>query len=117
VNLGGYAYLSLVGTALAYALWFRGLDRLPASSVSLLGQLSPVTATAVGWVALSQRLTGTQLLGAALAVTGVAAGQRAGRRSPVAAVPAPGAESARRLRGCSVACPPWTCSCAAGAPW
>lgn len=79
--VGGYAYLSLVGSALAYTLWFRGLDRLPAASVSLLGQLSPVVAAALGWAVLQERLTSVQLLGMALAVGGVVAGQP--RRSSV----------------------------------
>ena len=78
-NLAGYAYLSVVGSALAYALWFRGIDRLPAFSVSLLGPLSPLVATLLGWVVLDQRMTGLQLLGAAVALGGVVAGQNLGR--------------------------------------
>ena len=39
--VGGYACLSLVGSALPCTVWFRGLERLPAASVSLLGLLSP----------------------------------------------------------------------------
>jgi probable blue pigment (indigoidine) exporter len=73
--LGGFAYLSLVGSALAYTLWFRGLERLPAASVSLLGQLSPVVAAALGWAVLRQALTPVQLVGMAIAVAGVVAGQ------------------------------------------
>ena len=79
--LAGYAYLALVGTALAYTLWFRGLERLPAASVSLLGQLSPVVAAALGWSVLHQSLTPVQLLGMAVAVGGVVAGQRSGGAS------------------------------------
>lgn len=82
-NIGGYAYLSLVGTAVAYTVWFRGLDRLPAASVSLLGLLSPVVAAALGWAALGQHLTPVQLVGMTLALGGVICGQAA--RSPVAA--------------------------------
>lgn len=44
-NLAGYAYLSLVGTAAAYMIWFWGLERLPAARISLLGLLSPLVAT------------------------------------------------------------------------
>lgn len=62
-NVAGYAYLALVGTALAYTIWFWGLQRLPAAQVSLLGLLSPVVATVVGWAALGQGLTPVQLLG------------------------------------------------------
>ena len=96
-NLGGYAYLALVGTAGAYTLWFRGLERLPAASVSLLGQLSPVVAAGLGWLVLGQVLTGWQLVGAAVAVGGVVAGQvaPAAPRPPVPAQRAPLAAPAR----------------------
>jgi probable blue pigment (indigoidine) exporter len=80
VHLTGYAYLSLVGSAAAYTLWFRGLERLPAASVSLLGQLSPVVAAGLGWIALGQRLTVVQVLGMVVALGGVALGQDPGRR-------------------------------------
>jgi probable blue pigment (indigoidine) exporter len=66
LNLAGYAYLSLVGTALAYVLWFRGLQLLPAFSASLLGLLSPVVATSAGWLVLHQRLSPGQTAGALL---------------------------------------------------
>jgi probable blue pigment (indigoidine) exporter len=109
-HVGGYAYLSLVGTAVAYSLWFRGLERLPASSVSLLGQLSPVVAAALGWLVLGQALAPLQVLGAAVAVGGVLAGQaRAAQGGPPVAggralhcdevggalTPCPGARPAR----------------------
>jgi uncharacterized membrane protein len=76
-NVAGYAYLSLVGGALAYWLWFRGVERLPAASVSLLGLLSPLVAAVVGWAVLGQRLSPLQLVGMAVALGGVAAGQTA----------------------------------------
>ncbi|GGM97686.1 putative blue pigment (indigoidine) exporter [Actinoplanes campanulatus] len=82
-NLLGYAYLSLVGTALAYTIWFAGVERLPAAQVSLLSLLSPVMATAVGWAALGQTLTPVQLTGMTLAFGAVVWGQSAhpvGRR-------------------------------------
>jgi probable blue pigment (indigoidine) exporter len=62
-NLAGYAYLTTVGTGLAYALWFRGIRALSPSSVTFLALLSPVVATALGWIALGQRLTTLQALG------------------------------------------------------
>ncbi|GAA0814103.1 EamA family transporter [Spirilliplanes yamanashiensis] len=74
-NLTGYAYLSLVGTALAYTLWFRGLERLPAASVSLLGLLSPLVATVIGWVVLGQSLTVVQVVGMVVALGGLILGQ------------------------------------------
>lgn len=62
----GYAYLALAGGGLAYAAWFRGIGRLPAAVVSLLGLLSPVVALLVGWAVLGETLTPAQLFGVAL---------------------------------------------------
>jgi probable blue pigment (indigoidine) exporter len=62
-NLLGYGYLTLVGAALAYVLWFRGLSRLMPTQVSFLGLLSPLVATVVGWLVLGQELTPAQLAG------------------------------------------------------
>lgn len=78
-GLAGYAWLTLVGTALAYALWFRGAARLPVTQVSLLGALSPLTAAVLGWVVLGQAMTGWQLSGFAVAVGATVVGQLPGR--------------------------------------
>jgi probable blue pigment (indigoidine) exporter len=75
-NVGGYAYLSLIGTLLAYTNWFRGLERLPAAQASLLGLLSPLVATVLGWAVLDQRLTPVQVGGMLLAFGAVVWGQR-----------------------------------------
>lgn len=75
-NALGYLWLATGGTAVAYALWFRGVERLPVARVSLLGLLSPVVATAAGWLVLDQTLTGSQLAGAALVLTALWIGQR-----------------------------------------
>ncbi|KQM16192.1 ABC transporter permease [Plantibacter sp. Leaf171] len=61
--VGGYAYLAVVGTALAYALWFRGIGVLPVGSVSFLGLLSPVVAVLLGVAVLGEGLSLGQLLG------------------------------------------------------
>ncbi len=45
-SLAGLAWIGLVGAAVAYWLWFRGLARLDPNSVSMLGMMSPVTAVA-----------------------------------------------------------------------
>ncbi|MGK5557041.1 EamA family transporter [Actinomadura kijaniata] len=73
--VGGYLYLGAIGTAAAYWLWFRGISRLPATSVSFLLLLSPLSAAVIGWAALGQALTPLQLLGMALALGGTLAGQ------------------------------------------
>ncbi|SCE98293.1 probable blue pigment (indigoidine) exporter [Micromonospora chaiyaphumensis] len=78
----GYAWLGLAGTALAYALWFRGAARLPVTRVSVLGALSPLTAATLGWLVLGQALSPTQLAGFAVAVGAMVLGQLPARTAP-----------------------------------
>lgn len=70
-NIAGYSYLSLVGAALGYALWFRGINALPAGSVSFLSLLSPVVAVTAGWLVLDQALSTGQLVGVAIILAAV----------------------------------------------
>ena len=78
-NLVGYLWLGSVGTALAYSLWFRGIERLPVARVSLLGLLSPIVATTAGWLVLGQTLTPVQGAGAVLVLGALWLGQRPDR--------------------------------------
>jgi len=78
-NLGGYAYLSLIGAALTYPLWFRGITQLGAPVVSFLVLLSPVVAALLGAVALGQTFTTWQSLGFVIVLASVFAGQLPGR--------------------------------------
>lgn len=74
-NLGGFAYLGIVGALVAYAVWFRGVERLSALAVSFLSFASPVTATLLGWFVLDQRLSALQLLGALVVIGAVVLAQ------------------------------------------
>jgi probable blue pigment (indigoidine) exporter len=85
--VGGYLYLGVVGTATAYWLWFRGISRLPATSVSFLALLSPLSAAVIGWAALGQALAPLQVVGMALALGGTLAGQTPARRRPEVVTP------------------------------
>jgi len=80
-NLVGYGYLTIIGSALAYALWFRGIRALSATGVTFLGLLSPVVATMLDWLVLDQVLTVTQALGAIVVLAALVAGQLPNRRS------------------------------------
>ncbi|MGW2423916.1 EamA family transporter [Streptomyces sp. NPDC001709] len=81
--VGGYLYLALANTAVAYWLWFRGIGRLTAGQVAFLGPLSPLTAAVVGWAALGQALTPVQVAGMVLAFGATLAGQLgSGNRQP-----------------------------------
>lgn len=81
-NLLGFAYLGLIGAALTYILWFRGIARLEPSVVAPLGLLSPVTAVILGWGVLDQSLSPAQAVGMVVVLGSVWLGQRIQRRSP-----------------------------------
>ncbi|WP_224552607.1 EamA family transporter [Pectobacterium versatile] len=70
-----YIYLCLAGAVISYGLWFRGITRLPTIAVASLGLLSPLTAVVLGWVLLSQSMTGTAFLGLATVLASVFAVQ------------------------------------------
>jgi probable blue pigment (indigoidine) exporter len=76
-NLAGFGYLSIVGTALAYFLWFRGVTALAPTRVTLLGLLSPTVAAVLGWAVLGQALSPGQLVGAASVLGAVLLGASA----------------------------------------
>ncbi|WP_063039872.1 EamA family transporter [Nocardia pseudovaccinii] len=77
--VGGYLYLGVIGTALAYFLWFRGIAKAPATSVAFLGLLSPVSAAVIGWIALGQALSPLQVVGLGIALGGTLLGQVAAK--------------------------------------
>lgn len=73
-NLGGFAYLSLVATGLAFVVWFNGIRRLPVAAPPLLGLAAPVTGAVMGWLVLQQSLSLVQLIGFAVAIAAIAYG-------------------------------------------
>lgn len=74
-NVAGLIYLVLISGILAYGLWFWGLHRLPASSITFLSLINPVVAAVLGWWVLDQRLNGWQVLGAVIVLVSVVLGQ------------------------------------------
>lgn len=72
----GIGWLGLVGAALTYPLWFRGIATLGPNTVAPLGFLSPITAMIAGWLILGQTLSAIQLAGAGLALASIAIAQR-----------------------------------------
>ncbi|MCU1380894.1 MAG: EamA family transporter [Acidimicrobiales bacterium] len=73
-NVAGFGYLSLVGTALAFVLWFNGIRRLPSAAPPLLGLAAPVTGAVLGWVVLDQSLSPLQLTGFVVTLGAIAYG-------------------------------------------
>ena len=75
-NLWGFIYLGLIGTALAYALWFRGINKLSPTAASYLGLLSPVVATLIGYMFLQETFSSVQMAGVAIVLVSVVIGQQ-----------------------------------------
>ena len=65
-----------MGTAVAYYCWFRGLIRMPAGAVSLVGLVNPVVGTVLGVLFAGELFGWAQALGMVLVLGGVVAGQR-----------------------------------------
>jgi probable blue pigment (indigoidine) exporter len=65
--LAALLYLGLVGSALGYVLWFRGLTRMDAGAVAVVGLVNPVVGTALGVLLLAEPFGPVHL--AAVAVT------------------------------------------------
>jgi probable blue pigment (indigoidine) exporter len=86
----GFAYLVLIGTALTYWLWIRGITTLGAG-VAFLGLLSPTMATILGALLLGEWLSPLQFLGIAIVLGSTIVGMILSRRraSTVAATPQP----------------------------
>ncbi|WDQ99853.1 EamA family transporter [Devosia sp. J2-20] len=80
-NLMGLAYLGLIGAALTYLIWIRGIARLHPSAVSLLGFLSPFSATVLGWWILNEMLSLPQALGMIIVLASILLGQYALRKA------------------------------------
>ena len=102
-TVAGYAFTSVVATALAFVCWFAGLQRIRAGAVGVIGLLNPVAGVALGSLVAHERLAPAQLAGIALTLAGIVvatrpqvrpSGTRAGltRTTPAA----PSAPSARR---------------------
>ena len=71
----GFAYVTVVATALAFVAWFTGLRHLPAGSVGLVGLLNPVTGVLLGTLVAGEAFGPAQAAGTALVLGGVVLGQ------------------------------------------
>ncbi|MBS6255576.1 DMT family transporter [Megasphaera massiliensis] len=71
-DLSYMAILGIINTGLGYALYFTGVQRLSAQSVSICGYFEPFTALLLSALILGEILTPMQWLGAVLILGGVA---------------------------------------------
>ncbi|HEX4471780.1 MAG TPA: EamA family transporter [Nocardioides sp.] len=73
--VGGYLWLMIASTGLAYWCWFTGLRAMPAGAASLIGLVNPVVGTTLGVVVAGEAFGWTQAAGMVLVLGGVVAGQ------------------------------------------
>jgi probable blue pigment (indigoidine) exporter len=83
----GFAYVSLVATALANVAWFASLRRLGPATVGLVGLLNPVTGVLLGTVLAAETLSGRQVVGVAVVLGAMVLGATASTRRPPAGAP------------------------------
>ena len=76
----GFAYLTFIATAVAYAAWFTGLRYLSAGTVGLIGLLNPVTGVLLGTALGGETFGPPQLLGTILVLSGILLGQPSAAR-------------------------------------
>lgn len=92
---GGFLWIGLFGTVIAYTCWFHGLSRMPAGAVALVGLLNPVTGTVLGVAFAAEAFGPVQALGMAIVLGSVLAGQYRRRPRPSAPAPTTAPEPAR----------------------
>jgi drug/metabolite transporter (DMT)-like permease len=71
-SIGGLAYLIFVGSIPAYFAYIWVLGHAPVSKVATYAYVNPVIAVFLGWAVLSEDVTVTVLVGAAIIVASVA---------------------------------------------
>ncbi|GAA4223858.1 putative blue pigment (indigoidine) exporter [Sagittula marina] len=81
----GVLYLSLIGGAVTYFFWFRGIARLGPAALAPLGFLSPIAATLLGLILLGETLSFLQGSGMVLVLASVWLGQHALRNGALVA--------------------------------
>ncbi|HSP15972.1 MAG TPA: EamA family transporter [Thermoanaerobaculia bacterium] len=83
------AYLTILGSIIAYSAYVYALAHMPTSQSSLYAYVNPVIAVIVGWLILNERLTWVSIAAMVVILAGVALVQTAGmRQRNLAVVPA-----------------------------
>ena len=71
-SMGALFYLSMVGTVLAFVIYYWLMKRIPVTRISLIVLITPVVAVLLGWLFLGEALNFKMVLGSALVLGGVA---------------------------------------------
>ena len=77
--LAAMAYIILLGTALAFALWMFIIERLTATTAGISSLLAPVVSVLFAWIQLHEQPGGPELIGMALIVLALVINSLPGR--------------------------------------
>jgi len=80
-TIGALIYLTLLGSALAFSIHFWMLQHVEATTISFVTIVSPVVALFLGYIILSENLSGLQFAGSALVISGVLISEVLGAKS------------------------------------
>ncbi len=71
VTVGAVVYLALLGTVFTFVTYFYLLRTMAASKLALIAFATPITAAAIGWIALGEVLQPSTIFGALLVLVGI----------------------------------------------
>jgi len=80
-SIGALVYLTLLGSALAFSIFFWMLLHVEATTLSFVTIVSPVVALFLGYIILSENFSGLQLIGSVIVISGVLLSEVVGVRS------------------------------------
>lgn len=75
-SVGALLYLALIGSCVAFVLYFWLLRHLSTTTVSLIALITPLTAMGLGWIVLREGVTRGMLAGTVLICLGIALATR-----------------------------------------
>ncbi|MDQ3282004.1 MAG: EamA family transporter [Acidobacteriota bacterium] len=92
-TLGALAYLTIFGSVIAYSAYVFALAHMSTTHTSLYAYVNPVVAVFLGWLILSEPLTGVSIAAMFVILAGVALVQTAGWKKAQSRMPAASASS------------------------
>jgi len=85
--VGSILYLAVLGSVVAFVVYYSLLKQVAVSTLALISYVFPVVAVALGWAILGERLDATAAVGTAGVVAGIALASWRRRRAPIPPVP------------------------------
>ncbi len=95
----GVAYAGVFSVAIAYLLWYRGVQRLGTSRTAVYSNMVPVAALLTAWIWLGEIPSSAQLSGAAIILAGIWLARRGVSLSPRGPTRSCGGPRETRSRG------------------